>query len=276
MKTFVTLSICFGLCQPLVAQTDTSRHWKLAWSDEFNYSGLPDPKKWSYEEGFVRNKEPQYYTVRRKENARVENGCLVIEARKETYPNGAYRQGSTEPREAQYTSASLITLGKEDMLYGRVEVRARLPRGRGGWPAIWMLGIDRQWLPWPLAGEIDIMEFLGRDSAKVYSTLHYADSTKKTINKGGILDSVRPADGFHVYALQWYPDRFEFFYDDNKFFTFDISHAGAWQDTFRKKFYLLLNLALGHTGSWAGPFSEDELPFRYYIDYVRVYKETDN
>ncbi len=258
------------------AATDSTNRWQLVWSDEFDYTGLPDQRKWSYEEGFVRNKEPQYYTAGRPENARVENGNLVIEARKESYPNAKYKPGSDQPAQAQYTSASLVTLGKESLQYGRVEVRAKVPGGAGAWPAVWLLGEDRGHLAWPLCGEVDIMEFLGRDSSKVYGTVHYADGARLYRHKGGILSSVRPTDGYHVYALQWYPDRLEFFFDDNNYFTFDISKADTYDHLFQKKFYLLLNLALGHTGSWAGPFKDEILPMRYYIDYVRVYKQTGN
>lgn len=243
-----------------------AQRWQLVWSDEFNYTGLPDKHKWGYEEGFVRNQEPQYYTVRRPENARVENGCLVIEARKEDF-------GSEQPARAAYTSASLITLGKESWRYGRIEVRAKVPRGLGAWPAVWLLGEDRENLKWPRCGEVDIMEWLGKDSAKVYGTVHYADGSGQYAHKGGILSSVQPADGFHVYALEWYPDRLEFYYDSTRYFVFDISKADTYDHMFQKKFYLLINLALGHAGSWAGPVDEAALPMKYYVDYVRVYQD---
>ncbi|MGN6177768.1 MAG: glycoside hydrolase family 16 protein [Mucilaginibacter sp.] len=275
-KKYLFAALLISACYSTHAQ----EKWKLVWADEFNYTGLPDSTKWTYENGFVRNQEPQYYTVGRLENCRVENGTLVIEARKEEYPNAAYKPGSTNPAQQQpvahYTSASLITLGKADWKYGRIEVRAKVPAGMGTWPAIWLLGIDRVNTKWPFCGEIDLMEYLGRDPQKVYGTVHYADSAGKYQHEGKspIVDS--PANAFHTYTLQWYPDRLEFYYDSLKYFVFDIAKADNKQDNpFRKKFYVLLNLALGHQGSWAGPFKDGDLPFKYYVDYVRIYKKAD-
>ena len=249
--------------------TVASSNWKLVWSDEFNYTGLPDKSKWDYEQGFVRNKEPQYYTTARPENSRVENGTLVLEARKENYPNAAWHPGSAEPQRSAYTSASLITLGKAGWKYGRIEVRAKVPRGAGAWPAIWLLGEDRGRVKWPFCGEIDILEYLGRDPSKVYGTVHYADAAGQYAHQGESPVVGDPAGDFHIYALNWYPDRLEFFYDSLRYFVFDGSKGG---EIFRKKFYLLLNLALGHEGSWAGPVADSVLPSKYYIDYVRVYQ----
>ncbi|SDP82273.1 Glycosyl hydrolases family 16 [Mucilaginibacter sp. OK268] len=250
---------------------------KLVWAEEFNYKGLPDKNKWAYENGFVRNNEPQYYTTSRLENCRVEDGMLVIETRKEEYPNAKYKAGSENWFEkdqfAHYTSASLITQGKADWQYGRVEVRAKVPGGAGSWPAIWMLGANHGQTKWPDCGEIDIMEYLGRDPSKVYGTVHYADSLDKYQHQGESPVVGVPADGFHIYALEWYPDRLEFYYDNLKYMVFDIKKAQQKQgNIFQKRFYLLLNLALGHQGSWAGPFSDNLLPLKYYVDYVRVYQ----
>ena len=272
-KQFILLFSLFSICSLAKAQQYT----KLVWSDEFNYTGLPDSKKWTYESGFVRNQEPQYYTIKRLENCRVENGMLVIEARKEEYPNANFKPGSDKPSEkertAHYTSASLITLGKADWKYGRIEVRAKVPRGLGTWPAVWMLGIDRGGVKWPDCGEIDIMEFLGRDSTRVHGTVHYADSLKKYAHQTEAPVVGLPADGFHIYAINWYPDRMEFYYDKLKYMVFDVRKSkNATDNIFQKKFYLLLNLALGHKGSWAGPFKEEALPFEYYVDYVRIYQ----
>jgi unsaturated rhamnogalacturonyl hydrolase len=281
MKRIFTLVIGWGICIAATAQANRGltvaaggQNWQLVWSDEFNYTGLPDKHKWEYEEGFVRNQEPQYYTVGRSENARVENGSLVIEARKESYPNAAYKPGSAQPAEAEYTSASLVTLDKESWKYGRIEVRAKVPGGLGSWPAIWLLGEDRGAEKWPFCGEVDIMEYLGRDPSKVYGTVHYANTEGKYNHQGESPVVGNPSDGYHVYALNWYPDRLEFYYDSLKYLVFDINKAYARHgNIFQKNFYLLLNLALGHQGSWAGPFSDNELPMRYYVDYVRVYKE---
>jgi beta-glucanase (GH16 family) len=275
ISAFAILIFLPGL---LLAQAaDVKSKSKLVWSDEFNYNGLPDTTKWVYEEGFVRNQEPQYYTIKRLENCRVENGCLVIETRKETYPNAAYRQDSTQWNKkeqfAQYTSASINTKGKESWKYGRMEIRAKVPCGLGSWPAFWMLGYNKGKVKWPECGEIDIMEFLGRDSAKVYGTVHYADASGQLRNEGKAPIVGKPADGFHVYAIDWDEKQISFYYDSLKYFVFDFNKPnGNPGKVFQKDFYLLLNMALGHQGSWAGPVDEKILPIKYYIDYVRVYQ----
>jgi rhamnogalacturonyl hydrolase YesR len=273
MKRFFIMAAALGIFLSAAAQ----EHRALVWSDEFDYKGLPDPKKWGYEDGFIRNQEPQYYTLRRLENARVDSGMLIIEARKETYGNAHYQPGGNNPEKAEYTSASLVTQGKASWKYGRIEVRAKVPGGAGSWPAIWLLGADREIVKWPFCGEVDIMEYLGKDPNKVYGTVHYADAKGKYAHQGEAPTVAAPADGFHTYALDWYPDRLEFYYDSLKYFVFDISKADQGQgkeNIFQKPFYLLLNLALGHQGSWAGPVDQATLPMRYYIDYVRVYQDS--
>lgn len=234
---------------------------KLVWSDEFNYKGHPDSTKWAYETGFVRNREPQYYTHKRLENCRVENGTLVLEARKESYKG------------AEYTSASLITLGKQQWKYGRIEARAKVPKGIGTWPAIWMLGTNRTEIKWPHCGEIDILEFIGKDSTRVFGTVHYSDSLNRYQSEGKKPVVGAPYEGFHIYAAEWSEDRIEFYYDDLKYFVFDLKKSDkASGNAFQKEFYLLLNLALGRQGTLPGPLSDDALPSKYLIDYVRVYQ----
>jgi beta-glucanase (GH16 family) len=251
--------------------------WRLAWSDEFDQPGLPDKTKWSYENGFVRNDELQFYTRERLENARVENGMLVIEGRKERYANPGYRPGADAKKSrragaefADYTSASLITEGKGSFLYGRVEVRAKLPQGKGVWPAIWMLGTNRASVGWPRCGEVDIMEFVGKDPDRVHATMHFSKDGKHG-SKGGRLAAPAPYNDFHLYAVEWRPDRMDFFFDEQKYFSFPVDEAGVGPDNpFRKPHYLLINLALG--GSWGGPMDDAVLPQEYLIDYVRVYE----
>jgi beta-glucanase (GH16 family) len=234
---------------------------KLIWFDEFNYTGLPNSKKWDYEEGFVRNKEPQYYTRARLENASVANGLLTITARKEEY------------KDAHFTSASLKTLGKKHFRYGRMEMRAKVYKGVGGWPAFWMLGVNRTEVKWPNCGEIDILEYVGKDSTQVYGTVHYSDSTNTYQYSGKKPVVGQPYDGFHIYAVDWTENRMEFYYDNLKFFEFDLKNADHLKDNpFRKDFYLLLNLALGRVGTLGGPLNEKILPLKYEVDYVRVYK----
>lgn len=257
-KSLLTLLLQF-LVISLFAQSDGIKR-KLIWADEFNYQGLPDPSKWDYEVGLVRNKEPQYYTKARLENARVDGGKLVIEAKKETYKG------------AQFTSASLITLGKQHFKYGRIEVRAKVCKGIGSWPAIWLLGTNRGAVKWPDCGEIDIMEFVGKDSSLVYGTVHYADSTNTYKYKGEKPDMGKPYEDFHIYAINWTKENIEFYYDNKKYFTFNLKDAQGRENPFKKDFYLLLNLALGRQGTLGGPLNEDILPLKYEVDYVRVYK----
>jgi beta-glucanase (GH16 family) len=243
--------------------------WKLVWADEFDYKGLPDPNKWGYEVGFVRNNESQYYTRARLENARVEGGMLVIEGRRETYqdPNA---KGRNAGRTAQYTAASLITQNKADWKFGRIEVRAKLPRGLGVWPAIWMLGADHNTAGWPACGEIDIMEFVGKDPNHVHSTVHYQKDGKHK-SSGGKLTVTGPWEDFHVYAVEWFADRMDFYFDQSKVHTFPIAQAdGPGGNPFHKPQYLLINLALG--GSWGGKIDDAIFPQKFLIDYVRVYQ----
>jgi len=251
-----------------------AKEWKLAWSDEFDTEGLPDPKKWGYEEGFVRNDEAQYYTRARKENARVENGMLVIEGRKEKFPNPHYdanaKSGPASRANAEYTAASLITLGKADWKFGRVEVRAKLPQGRGVWPAIWMLGTDIRTVGWPACGEIDIMEFVGHTPGFTHATVHFAKNGKHA-SSGNRLAVEKPWEDFHVYAMEWFADRMDFFFDAQKVHTFPLGQAEEkGENPFLKPQYLLVNLALG--GSWGGKIDDSIFPQKFLIDYVRVYQ----
>ncbi|NML23374.1 glycoside hydrolase family 16 protein [Pseudoflavitalea sp. G-6-1-2] len=232
-----------------------------AWSDEFNYTGLPDSTKWSYDVGGSGwgNEELQFYTKGRKENVWVENGRLVIEARKEDWEGN------------KYTSTRLVSKGKGEWQYGRIEVRAKLPAGRGSWPAIWMLNANPK--QWPDDGEIDIMEHVGHNPGMIHGSAH----TKKYFHTIGTqkTDTIRVNDvseKFHVYALDWNADSIRVSVDNNTYFTFRNEHTGndAWP--FDNKFYLLLNIAVG--GFWGGQKGVDDtiFPIRMEIDYVRVYK----
>ena len=244
-----------------------AKDWKLVWSDEFNCAGLPDTNKWDYEEGFVRNHETQYYTRARLENARVENGHLVIECRKEHFTPANHAA-------VEYTAASLTTLNKESWQYGRIEVRAKLPHGLGVWPAIWTLGTNISQVGWPRCGEIDIMEFVGKEPNGIHGTVHYA-VTGKHQSDGGTLVTNQPFDDFHVYAIEWTPERIDFFFDDQKYHTVLIAKAdeGAG-NPFRAPQYLILNFALG--GDWGGPIDDAVLPQKFLIDYVRIYQSTNS
>jgi beta-glucanase (GH16 family) len=249
--------------------------WQLVWSDNFDKPGLPQTDKWRYETGFIRNNELQFYTGERSDNARIENGNLVIEGRKERYLNPDYKPGAVSGRRRQvefadYTAASLNTDGKASFLYGRIEVRAKLPHGKGVWPAIWMMGTNHSIVGWPRCGEIDIMEFVGKEPDGIHATLHFSKEGRHA-SKGGKITTTAPYNDFHIYAVEWRPDRMDFFFDQQKYFTFDIDLAGVGADNpFRKPHYLLINLALG--GSWGGPMDDSVLPQQYLIDYVRIYE----
>jgi beta-glucanase (GH16 family) len=273
---------CILSCAALfLALASHAGPWKLVWSDEFDKPGLPDPVKWEYETGFIRNNEQQYYTRGRQENARVENGMLVIEARKEQFKNPGYdpeAKGSGNSRRgrefASFTSASLTTRGKAGWTYGRVEVRAKLPAGRGVWPAIWTLGSNTHEVGWPRCGEMDIMEFVGHQPGVIHANIHTAKYNHIRKNgKGSQLTVPDASEAFHVYALEWDKDRLDFFVDDHKYFTYENEGSGPDAWPYNKEQYLILNLAIG--GEWGGAKGIDEsiFPQRYCIDYVRVYQK---
>jgi beta-glucanase (GH16 family) len=260
--------------------------WKLVWHDEFDYEGLPDTNKWDYEQGFVRNSEPQFYTRARKENARVENGALIIEARKERFESYLDPwndiEGGKKKKTADYTSASLITKNKASFKYGRMEIRFQLPEGSGSWPAIWMLGTNINTVSWPACGEVDILEFFGRNNPRGWSSNLYwgkDGGSKKSIGGGRSLrEDEKVFTVFHELILEWNEDRMDFYVGGGV-------GAGTWQwkymsadlakcdmdggNPFRKPMYLLINLALYDT-------KEATFPMRFVIDYVRVYEKATN
>ena len=260
-------ALLFAISTIVLAATSVhAQKWTLVWSDEFNYQGLPDKSKWDYEEGFVRNHESQYYTRARLENARVGHGVLTIECRKEQFKPENHAA-------VECTAASLVTKDKVSWLYGRIEVRAKIPHGKGVWPAIWTLGTNISRVGWPACGEIDIMEFVGKEANHIYGTIHYAANHKQEAD-GGRLEKAGLYDDFHVYAVEWNPDRIDFYVDDTKYHTSLVDKAGKGADNpFRLPHYLILNFALG--GDWGGPIDDTILPQKLLIDYVRVYKEAD-
>jgi beta-glucanase (GH16 family) len=235
--------------------------YKLVWSDEFDKPGLPDPAKWGYEYGFLRNAEKQFYTRGRLENARVEGGRLIIEARKDNFEGH------------EVTSASLTTEGKANWTYGKFEARLKLPTGRGTWPAFWMLGTNIREVGWPKCGEIDIMENVGYDPDKVHGTIH-TDAYNHTKNTGrGKSVDMKPYEDFHTYTVEWLENRIDFFVDGRKYHSFakESDDPAVWP--FNKPQYMILNLAIG--GGWGGQKGIDDaiFPARYEIDYVRVWQK---
>jgi Beta-glucanase/Beta-glucan synthetase len=247
------------------ASTSHAQTWNLVWSDEFNGTSL-DANKWSFNphEGYG---NLEYFT-NHTQNAYVENGHLVIKAIKENYTYGGKTYG--------YTSAELITRNKGDWLYGKFEVRAKLPYGKGLWPAIWMMPTDASYGNWPLSGEIDIMENLGKDLKKIYTTIHYGTANLSsagtcTVNHGTVSDS------FHVYSMYWRPDSFSFYLDDSLYWTLGKWNPdnAAFPAPFDKRFYFLLDVAVGE-GAWTGagnPDSNTVFPQEMDLDYVRVYQK---
>lgn len=256
--------------------------WELVWSDEFDYAGLPDSTRWDYEQGFVRNEELQFYTRARLENARVEEGRLVIEGRQEAWPNPAFSPEADSADwqrawpEARYTSAALHTAGKAEWTYGRIEVMARLPHGRGTWPAIWTLGgsLARGEAGWPECGEIDIMEYVGFQPDTVHGTIHTGkfNHVMRT-HKGSVLALPTAEEEFHLYAIEWDSTKIDFFVDSTQYFTFENDGSGADAWPFDQPQYLILNLAIG--GGWGAAQGMDEsiFPQRMEVDYVRVYRK---
>lgn len=263
---FFALLVLFAATAPAqqIPQSNSAFR-KLVWSDEFNHNGLPDPAKWNYEEGYVRNKELQYYTKERKENAVVENGFLVLTVRNDSLSIN----GKLHP----ITSASINTKGKGEWTYGRIEVRAKFSSALGTWPAIWMLGANIGEAGWPASGEIDILEHVGYMPDTVHFNVHTAKYNHvKQTNKGTKVYSPAPDRDFHLYALEWFPDRLDWYFDGRKVFSFANEKTGTEAWPFDKPEYLLLNFAFG--GAWGGQKGVDNsaLPQQMLVDYVRVYQ----
>jgi beta-glucanase (GH16 family) len=240
-------------------------NYELVWSDEFDYTGAPDPRKWTCEVGGNGwgNNELEYYT--NGGNVRVENGKMIIEARHETFQN------------RDVTSTRIITKNKGDWLYGKVEVAAKIPAGLGSWPAIWMLPTDWAYGDWPQSGEIDIMEHVGYDYNTIHTTVHTGAYNHTLGTQKGKSARYKNVDTeFHVYSIEWLPDKIRFFVDGNEQFVFDpsmlITAATYRHWPFDKRFHLLLNVAFG--GDWGGAkgVDYDILPVSMEIDYVRVYQ----
>jgi beta-glucanase (GH16 family) len=269
MKQLSSFLLTFLSAFSLTAQNAGSgsqvAYKKLVWSDEFDYNGLPDSSKWGYDKGYIANNELQWYIAGRKENSEVKNGLLHITVRNDSL----LVDGKVRP----ITSARLTTKGKGEWDHGRIEVRAKFSSALGTWPAIWTLGADIDKTGWPDCGEIDMMEHVGY----MPDTLHFNVHTKKYnhvihTNKGAKIYAKAPYGQFHVYALEWFPDRLDWYYDGTKVFSFARENTGddAWP--FHKPQYLILNYAFG--GDWGGSKGVDlkALPQTMVVDYVRVYQ----
>jgi len=245
--------------------------YTLVWSDEFNgkNGSLPDASKWTYDIGGSGwgNHELEYYTNRR-ENARIEDGKLVITARREEY------SGPNDTK-FNYTSARLKTQGLFSQAYGRFEARIKLPAGQGMWPAFWLLGEDIGSVGWPKCGEIDIMENVGKEPGTNHGSLHGPSSANATSDLTATMAlpaGQKLSDDFHVYAAEWEPGTVRFYLDANLYATFTSAQwpaGGTW--VFDHRFFLILNVAVG--GDWPGPPNGTTVfPQAMLVDYVRVYK----
>ena len=289
--SWIALSL-LALTTPSQAQTTSERdgarrgqqrEWSLVWSDEFNTDGSYNPEVWEPEQGFVRNHEAQWYQG---ENAYQKNGCLVIEGRKEKKKNPRYkaegrRDWRSERENINYTAASLTTRRSFSFLYGRLEVRAKIPTAGGVWPAIWLLG---KGMPWPSCGEIDVMEYYringmphilanaawGNDhnqsvwNSKKIPFSHFTDKDPQW------------ADKFHTWRMEWNPQSMRIYLDDELLNDIPMSQTvngsvGKGINPFTRPQYLLLNLALG--GDNGGEIDDKAFPMKYEIDYVRVYQQ---
>lgn len=229
----------------------------LQFEDTFDtYSGKPDPRKWTYEIGAVRNNEAQFYTDN---NAVVKNGMLVIEARREQ------RNGMN------FTSASVITKGRFSFCYGVLEVRAKVPNnGRGAWPACWLLPENGGW---PEGGEIDLMEQVSYDPNTVHASIHTANRNGQNKNRDGATANTRINAGeFCTYQLIWTKDMLDFRVNGSSFFKYRNPGTGSSDWPFDRPFYILCNLAVG--GSWGGieGIEDNKFPMQFVVDYVRVYQ----
>jgi beta-glucanase (GH16 family) len=271
--TLILISSFFNSCSTDEKQTVVTKT-QLVMSDEFNVDGAPNPILWSYDIGRGPNSdgwgnsELQYYT-NRPENIKIENGFLKITARREQFMGQAF------------TSARIKTKGKFEIKYGRIEARIKLPRGKGLWPAFWMLGSNIQTVPespdnpntvpWPYCGEIDIMEYLGNSPTKIFGTVHGPGySAGESISKNFFLSNSRFDTDFHIFGIEWDENRVNFYVDDMLYHSVTPEDVpGEW--VFNQSFYMILNVAVG--GNLPGtPNVETPFPQEMLVDYIRVYQ----
>jgi beta-glucanase (GH16 family) len=269
-------------CSKEREKTIISNNYELVWADEFEYSGKPESSKWNFENGFIRNNEKQYYTNSLK-NARVEKGYLIIEARKEKIANAKYNSNDFKDKSwlqyiakidtAHYTSASLTTKDLAEWTYGKIEIKAKLPRGVGQWPAIWMLGANIEEVGWPKCGEIDIMEHVGFDKDSIFGTIHtQAYNHMIGTQRGKKIFIDNPYDSFHIYSIEWTPEKIDFLLDGIVYNHIVNEHKSTDEWPFDQPFHLKLNIAIG--GGFGGQKGIDDsvFPQQMLVDYVRIYQ----
>lgn len=244
---------------------DGNPNWTMIYNDEFDVDGLPDPAKWTIDarpKGWINN-EQQVYADAARDNARVRNGNLVITGKKD-YPTG-------DPN-APWSSARVVSLGKMEFMYGKAEMRAKLPRARGSWPAFWLMPVSSAYGSWPKSGEVDILEHVGNTFGKAMCAVH---TENKNWTNGGNLGGNRIMPDldtvYHVYGVEWWPDSLRFTHDGVGFYTYANPHTD-WKDwPFDKSFYVILNIAIG--GGMGGAITEADWPDSMQVDYVRIYQK---
>ena len=267
-KLLITLFLVLLVsCSESTLSDRSSKDWQLVWSDEFSVVGVPDTSKWEFDvEGNAwdwGNNEDQNYTPAENKNAWVENGTLIIEARKENYT--APEDNETK----EYTSARLRTRNRGDWTYGKIEVSAKLPGGKGSWPAIWMLSTPEPYGGWPKSGEIDIMENIGSEPTTIYVNA-WNEGNESTDGTGGTVEVDSIYTNFHLYGLEWDSTELRFFVDGVQVHRYQkLGDATQWP--YNHPFHLLLNLAIG--GDWEGAADPAIFPIRMEVDYVRVYQK---
>ncbi len=263
-----------------IKSSPTKEDYKLVWSDEFNYFGKPDSSKWHHEIGLIRNHEKQYYTDSLK-NSRVEDGFLILETHKEKIKNASYENSDVKNWRknqpfANYTAASLTTRDLAEWKYGRIDIRAKLPKGVGLWPAFWMLGANYGEVGWPECGEIDIMEHVGFSADSIFGTIHTKSyNHMRGTQKGKNIFVENPYDTFHTYTLIWTPDYMDFVLDEKVYNHIENEHKTSHEWPFDQKFHLKINVAVGGMLGGRKGIDDDAFPNKMMIDYVRVYQKED-
>ncbi len=238
--------------------------YNLLWEDQFDQDGKPNPDIWEIQSGGqgFGNNEDQYYT-KRLENVYVKNGILHIIGLKEEYEH------------RHYTSGKLVTYQKKHIQYGKLEVTAKLPKGKGTWPAIWLLGENIKKVGWPLCGEIDLMEHVGKNHGHIHFSLHSERYNHKYFNHPTfIIKDETVSDAFHTYGIEWEEDQISFIFDQKHVVTFHKEVGGTEHEwPFNQPFYLILNLAIG--GNWGGEIDNSIFPLDFQISSVKVYERVE-
>ncbi len=273
LKDTGSLLTCLIAALLLIPITAVSQDWQLVWSDEFEADTL-DTSIWEYMYGTGSqyglpagwgNSELQYYTDR-EENIFIQDGKLHVRALEESY------------RTRNYTSARIRTINNADFLYGKIEIRAKMPKGQGLWPALWMLPTDNVYGGWPRSGEIDIVEIIGHEPHVAHGTVHYGSAPGAghalTGGRYTLRNDSTFNDSFHVFTIIWEPERIQWFVDGNLYHFVWPSHLAPYHWPFDMRFHFLFNVAVG--GNWPGnPDDTTEFPQEMVVDWIRVYQDAE-